>query len=57
MKKHLVITMLQLERWSGIFETLIENGLQLGLDENLIRRLIELVHLESIGLQEKIIRG
>jgi chorismate mutase len=57
MKKQLGISVLQMERWSGIFETRIENGLQLGLDENLIRRLIELVHLESIGVQEKIIRG
>jgi chorismate mutase len=57
MKKQLGISVLQMERWSGIFETRIENGLLLGLDENLIRRLIELVHLESIAVQEKIIRG
>lgn len=57
MKKEIGMSVLQIDRWAGIFDTRIENGLQLGLDENLIRRLIELVHLESIGLQEKIIRG
>ena len=57
MKKEIGMSVLQIDRWAGIFDTRIENGLLLGLDENLIRRLIELVHLESIGLQEKIIRG
>jgi len=57
MKKQIGMSVLQMDRWSGIFETRTENGLQLGLSEDLIRRLIELVHLESIALQEKIIRG
>jgi len=57
MKKEIGMPVLQMDRWSGIFETRTENGLQLGLDERLIRGLIELVHLESISLQEKIIRG
>lgn len=57
MKKEIGLPVLQIDRWSGIFETRTENGLQLGLSEELIRSLIELVHLESISLQEKIIRG
>ena len=57
MKKEIGLSVLQIERWAGIFESRIENGLQLGMNEALIRRLIELVHLESINLQGKIIRG
>jgi chorismate mutase len=57
MKKATGMSVLQIDRWAGIFENRIEAGLLLGLNETLIRRLIELVHLESIGLQGKIIRG
>lgn len=57
MKKETGMSVLQINRWAGIFESRIDAGKALGLDEALIRRLIELVHLESIGLQEKIIRG
>lgn len=57
MKKQIGMAVLQMDRWAGIFETRIETGTDLGLDEAMIRRLIELIHLESITLQEKIIRG
>lgn len=57
MKKQIGMAVLQMDRWADIFETRIESGTDMGLNEVLIRRLIELIHLESISLQEKIIRG
>jgi len=56
-KKNNGMTVLQINRWSDIFENRLKNGLSMGLTEDLIRQLYELIHLESIGLQEKIIRG
>lgn len=57
MKKETGLSVLQIDRWAGIVENRIETGLQLGLNEALIRRLIELVHLGAISLQGQIIRG
>jgi chorismate mutase len=57
MKKEIAISVLQMERWSEIFETRTQTGTELGISQDLIKKLIELVHLESISLQERIIRG
>jgi chorismate mutase len=56
-KKENGLTVLQINRWSDIFENRLKNGLSMGLTEELIHQLYELIHLQSIELQEKIIRG
>jgi chorismate mutase len=56
-KKDNGITVLQIQRWSCILENRLKNGLSLGLTEHLIQSLYELIHMESIKLQEKIIHG
>ncbi|HOY94852.1 MAG TPA: chorismate mutase [Catalimonadaceae bacterium] len=56
-KKEKGLTVLQISRWSDIFDNRIKNGASLGLTEEMIRSLFELIHLESISLQEKILRG
>jgi len=56
-KKENGLTVLQINRWSDIFENRLKNGLSMGLTEDLIHQLYELIHLQSIELQEKIIRG
>jgi chorismate mutase len=56
-KKDNGMTVLQINRWSDIFDNRLQNGISMGLTEELIRQLYELIHLESIQLQEKIIRG
>jgi chorismate mutase len=55
-KKEKGLTVLQISRWSDIFDDRIKNGATLGLTEEMIRSLFELIHLESISLQEKILR-
>lgn len=56
-KKENGLTVLQIKRWSDIFENRLKNGLSMGLTEELIQQLYELIHLQSIQLQERIIRG
>ncbi len=56
-KKENGLTVLQISRWSDIFDDRTKNGASLGLTEEMIRSLFELIHLESISLQEKILRG
>lgn len=56
-KKNNGMTVLQINRWSDIFDNRIKNGLSMGLTEELIRELYELIHLQSIKLQEQIIHG
>jgi chorismate mutase len=54
-KKDANLTVLQINRWAEIFQSRGELGSQLGLDAEMIRQLYELIHLESIALQEKIV--
>jgi chorismate mutase len=51
------MTVLQINRWSDIFENRIRNGQSLGLSEETVRELFEWVHLRSIAVQEAILRG
>jgi chorismate mutase len=56
-KKDNGITVLQIHRWTGIRQDRLQNGLSLGLTEQMILDLYELIHMESIQLQERIIHG
>lgn len=48
------ITILQLKRWSYIIEDRINNGIDQGLDKDFLIKLLELVHIESIRIQNEI---
>lgn len=56
-KKENGMTLLQINRWSEVYENQLRNGLSLGLSEKMIQDLYKLIHLESIQTQERIIRG
>lgn len=56
-KKENGMTLLQINRWSEVYENQLRNGLSLGLSEQMIHDLYKLIHLESIQTQERIIRG
>lgn len=51
------VTIFQLRRWEKILESRIECGKRLGLDEDYIKSLLQLVHKESIKKQAEILRG
>lgn len=51
------VTIIQLRRWESILQSRIECGKKLGLDEEYIKSLLQLVHKESIKKQAEIIRG
>ncbi len=53
-KKENDITILQLKRWSNIIRERLEDGNQLGLDEHFLRQVLEMVHKESIRIQNRI---
>ncbi|MCX6271094.1 MAG: bifunctional 3-deoxy-7-phosphoheptulonate synthase/chorismate mutase type II [Bacteroidetes bacterium] len=50
-KKENNITILQIKRWQTIIKDRLENGLQLGLSEDFLMGLLELIHRESIQRQ------
>ena len=50
------ITILQLKRWNKIFENRINKGISLGLDPIFLQKLMELVHKESIQVQESVMK-
>ncbi|MFC2101846.1 chorismate mutase [Bacteroidota bacterium] len=50
-KKENKITILQLKRWNQIFRERVENGEELGLTQEFIMKLLEVVHEESIQRQ------
>lgn len=56
-KRNNNVTIFQLRRWENILESRIECGKKLGLDEEYIKNLLQLVHKESIKKQAEIIRG
>ena len=51
------VTIFQLRRWESILQSRIECGKKLGLDEEYVKSLLQLVHKESIKKQAEIIRG
>jgi chorismate mutase len=48
------VTILQLRRWEKIMSTRIKLGKSLGLTEDFIKKLLQLVHKESIQRQTEV---
>ncbi|MEA3317052.1 MAG: chorismate mutase, partial [Bacteroidota bacterium] len=48
------VTILQLRRWEKIMETRIRNGKSLGLSKDFVKKLLQLVHKESIQRQTEV---
>ncbi|NOX84542.1 MAG: bifunctional 3-deoxy-7-phosphoheptulonate synthase/chorismate mutase type II [Chlorobi bacterium] len=53
-KKEHRITILQMKRWAGIIRDRLAIGLNLGMEESFLKRLLNLIHNESIQRQAKI---
>lgn len=53
-KKENFITILQMKRWAGIIEDRLSIGTHLGLDKDFLRKLLTLIHRESIQRQTDI---
>lgn len=49
------VTILQIKRWSNIVQDRLKTGIDTGLDREYLRKLFEIVHNESIKLQEEIL--
>ena len=54
-KKENNITILQLKRWNEIINNRLEKAEQLGLDKIFVMNLLEILHQESIQLQNNIL--
>ena len=50
------ITILQMKRWAGIIKDRMSIGTHLGLDSTFLKKLLNLIHKESIQRQENIFR-
>ncbi len=53
-KKDHDITILQMKRWAGIIEDRLAIGTHLGLEEQFLRKLLSLIHKESVQRQASI---
>ncbi|MCB2194610.1 MAG: bifunctional 3-deoxy-7-phosphoheptulonate synthase/chorismate mutase type II [Bacteroidetes bacterium] len=53
-KSHNKVTILQLRRWEKILQTRMKLGKKLGLTEDFIKKLLQLVHKESIQRQTEV---
>ena len=53
-KKGHGITILQMKRWAGIIEDRLAIGMNLGLEEQFLRKLLNLIHRESVHRQANI---
>ncbi|MBE9469430.1 MAG: bifunctional 3-deoxy-7-phosphoheptulonate synthase/chorismate mutase type II [Bacteroidetes bacterium] len=56
-KKNNDVTILQLSRWEKIINSRINFGLKLGLSEKLIKKIMQLIHKESIQKQNEIMNN
>jgi chorismate mutase len=54
LKKSNDITILQIRRWNNIFRDRMKRGQDLGIDPAFLRTLLEMVHQQSIELQNRI---
>jgi chorismate mutase len=54
LKKENQVTVLQNNRWNEILQKSIEKGAKLNLSDEFIRSLMELLHLESIRIQNQV---
>jgi chorismate mutase len=50
------ITILQMKRWAGIISDRLAIGTNLGLEDSFLKKLLNLIHKESINRQEDIFR-
>lgn len=48
------VTILQLERWKEILNSRVQRGKEIGLKEDFIRKLLQLIHKESIRMQTEV---
>ncbi len=55
-KKQNKISIFQIERWKEIIKTRLDYGIDLGLDNKLIKKVIRMLHQESINLQSKLLK-
>jgi len=55
LKKQNQVTVYQTGRWNEILQKSVDQGSKLGLEEDFIRGMMELIHLESIRKQEEVI--
>ncbi|MCK4408199.1 MAG: chorismate mutase, partial [Bacteroidales bacterium] len=53
-KRNSNITILQLKRWRNVIQDRLKKGVEKGLSKNFLIDLFELVHEESIRLQNEI---
>lgn len=53
-KKNHKMTILQLTRWNQILQNRVNEGMEMGIEENFVRELLALIHNASIELQSKI---
>lgn len=56
-KKENDITILQMKRWAGIIEDRLSIGSELGLDKEFLKRMLNIIHKESIQRQTDIFEG
>jgi chorismate mutase len=54
LKKQNNLTILQIKRWSYVFEDRLEKGADLGIDRDFLNKMLEIIHDESIRLQTDI---
>ncbi len=55
-KKQNKISIFQIERWKEVIKTRLEYGIDLGLENKLIKKVIRMLHQESINLQSKLLK-
>ncbi len=54
LKKEHNLTILQIKRWSYVFEDRLDKGVDLGMEREFLYRMLEILHDESIRLQTEI---
>jgi chorismate mutase len=54
-KKNHKMTIVQLTRWNQILQNRVNEGMEMGLNENFVRDFLAMIHKESIELQSKIL--
>lgn len=54
-KRDSLATVFQIDRWSEMVEHRLKMGLAMGLPEDTVKRLLDLIHIESIKMQENVL--
>lgn len=55
LKREQQMTILQLQRWTNMLKSRLSKAKELGLDSRFLKSLLEMVHKESINIQQEII--